>query len=57
MNKQNVIFLLLSFIVVFFILLVGILLAEQLVFYAILSLFVAMGIMGFGFRLKRKWNS
>lgn len=57
MNKQNLSFLLLSIAVVFFIVLIGVFLAEKMVSYALLSMIVAILIMGYGFYLKRKWNS
>lgn len=55
--KQNLSFLFLSIIVVFFIVLVGVFLAEKMVWYALFSFIAAGLIMGCGFYLKRKWNS
>ncbi len=55
--KQNLIFFTLSVIVVAFILLAGIFLAEQLLLFAFISLFLALLLMGFGFYIKRKWKS
>lgn len=57
MTRQNSVFLALSIIVVIFILLVGILLAEGFILLAFLSLFIALLVMGFGFRLKKKWRT
>lgn len=57
MNKQNMSFFLLSIVVVFFIVLVGVFLAEKMVWYALFSFVVAGLLMGYGFYLKRKWNS
>lgn len=57
MLNQNLFFLILSIIVVIFILLVGIFLAEQMLFYALFAFLLALVVMGFGFYLKRKWNS
>lgn len=57
MIKQNVFFLILSVIIVSFIVLIGVFLAEQLIIYAFISFFIALSIMGYGFYLKRKWNS
>lgn len=57
MSKQNILFLILSFVVVLFILLVGVFLAEKMLMFAFLSLVIAFAFMGFGFYLKRKWNT
>ena len=57
MKHQNIILMLLSVVVVFFILLVGVLLAEKMVPAALGSLVLAFVVMGYGFRLKRKWNT
>lgn len=55
--RQNIVFLILAIIVIFFILMVGILLAEGFIAGAVISLFIALSIMGYGFRLKRKGHT
>jgi O-antigen/teichoic acid export membrane protein len=57
MNKQNAFFLFLAALVVFFILLVGVLIAEGQGIAATLSFLASFVLMGFGFRLKKKWNT
>lgn len=57
MARQNGIFLALSIIVVMLILLVGILLAEGFISLAFLSFLIAVLVMGYGFRLKKKWRT